>query len=69
MFLLLFLELIIWLLPFFVILAVILSFFLFISGPVFIELPLDVLYPYKLVKKEMKIPDNPKGFTQRMSSM
>ncbi|GFU15196.1 2-hydroxyacyl-CoA lyase 2 [Trichonephila clavipes] len=38
-------------------------------GPVFVELPLDVLYPYKFVKQEMKIKDNPKGFFPRIMNM
>ncbi|GIY41386.1 2-hydroxyacyl-CoA lyase 2 [Caerostris darwini] len=38
-------------------------------GPVFVELPLDVLYPYKFVKQEMKIKDNPKGFLPKIMNM
>lgn len=38
-------------------------------GPVFVELPLDVLYPYKLVRQEMKIPEKPKGIGQKLTSM
>ncbi|XP_055929697.1 2-hydroxyacyl-CoA lyase 2-like isoform X2 [Argiope bruennichi] len=35
-------------------------------GPVFVELPLDVLYPHKFVKREMKIKENPKGLLPKI---
>ncbi|XP_042906258.1 2-hydroxyacyl-CoA lyase 2 isoform X2 [Parasteatoda tepidariorum] len=38
-------------------------------GPVFVELPLNVLYPYKVVMQEMQIKENPKGFVQNITSM
>ncbi|XP_035217198.1 2-hydroxyacyl-CoA lyase 2-like isoform X2 [Stegodyphus dumicola] len=38
-------------------------------GPVFVELPLDILYPYQLVKQEMKIKENPKGILQNVTTM
>ncbi|GBM29313.1 Acetolactate synthase-like protein [Araneus ventricosus] len=38
-------------------------------GPVFVELPLDVLYPYKFVKQEMKIKENPKGLLPKIMNM
>lgn len=31
-------------------------------GPVFIEFPIDILYPYEMVVKEMGFAKNPKGF-------
>jgi glyoxylate carboligase len=31
-------------------------------GPVFIEFPIDVLYPYQIIVKEMGFVKNPKGF-------
>jgi len=30
-------------------------------GPVFVELPIDVLYPYNIVEKEIGFSKNPKG--------
>ena len=30
-------------------------FFFFVLGPVFVEFPIDVLYPYELVRKEAGI--------------
>ncbi|XP_054708435.1 2-hydroxyacyl-CoA lyase 2-like isoform X2 [Uloborus diversus] len=38
-------------------------------GPVFVELPLDILYPYELVRKEMKLKENPKGLLQKITNM
>ncbi|OQR67245.1 acetolactate synthase-like, partial [Tropilaelaps mercedesae] len=35
-------------------------------GPVFVELPLDVLYPYNLVKQEIGMKEEPKNFGQRV---
>lgn len=36
------------------------------SGPVFVELPLDVLYPYFMVEKEMIPAKLPKGLMGRV---
>ena len=36
------------------------------AGPVFVELPLDVLYPYFMVEKEMVPAKPPKGFMGRV---
>lgn len=33
-------------------------------GPVFVEFPVDVLYPYDLVMKEVGLNPNAKGFIQ-----
>ncbi|XP_031565724.1 acetolactate synthase-like protein, partial [Actinia tenebrosa] len=33
-------------------------------GPVFVEFPIDTLYPYSLVKRESGIKENPRGFVQ-----
>ena len=42
---------------------------LFFTGPVFVELPLDVLYPYQLVAKEVAPPGPPaKNFRQKVGS-
>lgn len=38
----------------------------FPSGPVFVEFPIDVLYPYHLVKKEIGMKGGPSGFVQRI---
>eukprot|EP00112_Aurelia_sp_Birch-Aquarium-sp1_P009235 Seg2040.2 transcript_id=Seg2040.2/GoldUCD/mRNA.D3Y31 product="Acetolactate synthase-like protein" pseudo=true protein_id=Seg2040.2/GoldUCD/D3Y31 len=35
-------------------------------GPVFVEFPIDVLYPYHLVKREAGIKDNPVGILPRL---
>ncbi|KAG8199893.1 hypothetical protein JTE90_015882 [Oedothorax gibbosus] len=35
-------------------------------GPVFVEVPVDVLYPYRFVKQEMKIKENPKGLIPKI---
>lgn len=35
-------------------------------GPVFIEMPIDVLYPYPLVYKELGVIDKPKSFMQKV---
>ncbi|XP_022703452.1 acetolactate synthase-like protein isoform X1 [Varroa jacobsoni] len=35
-------------------------------GPVFVELPLDVLYPYNLVKQEVGMKNEPKNFGQQI---
>ncbi|XP_065644336.1 2-hydroxyacyl-CoA lyase 2 isoform X2 [Hydra vulgaris] len=34
-------------------------------GPVFVELPIDVLYPYDLIQKESGIKKNPQGFVAK----
>lgn len=36
------------------------------TGPVFVELPIDVLYPYFIVQKEMVPAKPPKGLVARM---
>lgn len=38
------------------------------AGPVFVELPIDVLYPYYMVQKEMVPAKPPKGFMGRAVS-
>lgn len=38
-------------------------------GPVFIEFPIDVLYPYQFVVKEMGFSPNPKGFKVRFKAV
>ncbi|XP_045846902.1 2-hydroxyacyl-CoA lyase 2 isoform X1 [Meles meles] len=38
------------------------------AGPVFVELPIDVLYPYYMVQKEMVPAKPPKGFMGRVVS-
>lgn len=35
-------------------------------GPVFVEFPIDTLYPYPLVKKESGLKDDARGFSQRL---
>ncbi|XP_020605840.1 acetolactate synthase-like protein [Orbicella faveolata] len=35
-------------------------------GPVFVEFPIDTLYPYPLVKKESGVKDDPHGLSQRL---
>ncbi|KAJ7372428.1 hypothetical protein OS493_018931 [Desmophyllum pertusum] len=35
-------------------------------GPVFVEFPIDTLYPYPLVKKESGLKDDPRGLSQRL---
>lgn len=40
--------------------------FLSPAGPVFVELPLDVLYPYFMVEKEMVPAKPPKGLMGRV---
>ncbi|CAG5127592.1 unnamed protein product, partial [Candidula unifasciata] len=35
-------------------------------GPVFVEFPIDVLYPYQLVKKEIGMKTGPSGLVQRI---
>lgn len=35
------------------------------AGPVFVELPIDVLYPYFMVQKEMMPAKPPKGLMGR----
>lgn len=39
-----------------------------VPGPVLVEFPIDTLYPYKLIKNFIKIPENPKTFRQRIMS-
>ncbi|XP_013399921.1 acetolactate synthase-like protein [Lingula anatina] len=35
-------------------------------GPVFVEFPIDTLYPYSLVKREAGLSDSPKGLIQKI---
>ncbi|CAN8010762.1 unnamed protein product [Ixodes pacificus] len=35
-------------------------------GPVFVELPIDVLYPYAIVQSEVGFKGSPKGFSQKL---
>jgi len=37
-------------------------------GPVFIEFPIDVLYPYEMIVKEMGFAKNPKGFQKILNA-
>lgn len=38
----------------------------YISGPVFVEFPIDVLYPYETVKRELGMKDSGKGIFQKI---
>ncbi|KAI6234593.1 2-hydroxyacyl-CoA lyase 2 [Aphelenchoides fujianensis] len=37
-------------------------------GPVFVEFPIDVLYPYEIIVKEMGFAPNPKGFKRFLNA-
>lgn len=39
---------------------------LFFLGPVFVEFPIDSLYPYNIVLRESGIVPNPKSFIQKV---
>lgn len=38
-------------------------------GPVFIEFPIDVLYPFHLVEREVGIKPNPKAFADKIANL
>jgi acetolactate synthase-like protein len=41
----------------------------FVLGPVFVEFPIDVLYPYHLVEREVGIKPNPKTFADKLANL
>ena len=42
------------------------EFFLHHVGPVFVEFPIDTLYPYPVVKKEIGMKDGPQSLMQKI---
>ena len=41
----------------------------FSPGPVFVEFPIDVLYPFHLVEREVGIKPDPKTFADRFANL
>lgn len=36
------------------------------TGPVFVEFPIDVLYPYEIIKKEVGVKDESRGIVNKV---